>query len=490
MLRNYISDYPNDNNVGAVQQMLSDLDNILWDAVKDEYDAAWYNQYKTLFPQGQYIQQCLQMLDDLPWIETKKIDTIDAYKAYMRDYPGKHDKECNNRISELTDDSDWQYAEQSGRTPDLQTYIEKHPNGKHKAQAEQMIANNKTHDDFIAALKKDRNAQNALAIQQAVVNNIVSYEELESEGIFTKAECEAINGYREPQMGNWQRQNSLPGEYTQVYFWGVKRTGKTCLIAALLSYLSKEKQNLNFNNITGANTFANSLIRKMNFSDGSISALPPTSESFQLPAMTFTFKDNRGREHRFLIMDLAGEIYSGVYKQENGYQITEEEQNVLNQVKSYLNDNNDKIHFFVWEYGAMEKLVPELEQFGIEATQIEVHDALRNFFQEIFTDKSVGVYVVVTKSDKADKDAEEKGIQRNEQVKSWVTSGALGNLKENLKEDVKKANIDVSEWPVISFSLGEVFAVNFAHMDKTDIDKIVELMMQGTNPVRKKGIFS
>jgi hypothetical protein len=87
----------------------------------------------------------------------------------------------------------------------------------------------------------------------------------------------------------------------------------------------------------------------------------------------------------------------------------------------------------------------------------------------------VGVYVVVTKSDKIDCPREERAKRASE----YVSTGQMGTFVNNLKNEYA-LRARVEEFKKISFSIGEVFAKSLCVFDNTDTEKIIEKLLLKT----------
>ena len=94
--------------------------------------------------------------------------------------------------------------------------------------------------------------------------------------------------------------------------------------------------------------------------------------------------DEKTKKHKVTFIDLAGEMVTGIYKLQNGIALLDSERDTVNQILSYLNNPyNNKIHFFVLEYGAAHKEVKELRDMGyLGVYQSDILTSIVQFLDE------------------------------------------------------------------------------------------------------------
>ena len=206
-----------------------------------------------------------------------------------------------------------------------------------------------------------------------------------------------------------------------MYFWGTRGTGKTCAIGATIGYLRNVRRSIN--PITCPGECYLHQLENLFRSDGNVCSLPPGTVNGNLPAMAFSFRDKRGADHRTMLIDVAGEVFAGIFKAEHGIPIAPDEQEAIDHLKDCLNDRfNNKIHFFIVEYGNDDMLY--IDGYG-DVTKSQVMQSLAGYFakEKLFSRSSVSMNILVTKCDRI------KAGDRMEMVQEYIE--ITTSLKKN-----------------------------------------------------------
>ena len=85
-------------HIGVAQTKIDEFDDAKWNEAQSQLSSNTLNDYIGCFPNGKHVDECNGLLCDLPWLETKRKNTIEAYNQYMQQYPGKHDAEAQMAI--------------------------------------------------------------------------------------------------------------------------------------------------------------------------------------------------------------------------------------------------------------------------------------------------------------------------------------------------------------------------------------------------------
>lgn len=479
----YLEKFPEGLHANEARQAVDALDDDVWFDIQSNLNEEQLNKYKALFPAGKHIAECNELLVDLPWLETKRRNTIFDYNEYQLKYPGQHEAEIKTAINALSDDKDWDNACIVGDSQAYRRYLEQHPYGNHAQEASNRIQANASRDKFLKELRDDRNAYSPCTINDKNDDNKIGIQEKVNNGVATWADIADIFGYDEAEaIKNYVAPSDLPNgippaklkdDSTEVYFWGTPSSGKTCALGAILSNAAKsgilEKlpcQGYDYmtllSNIFGKNGFC---------------TLPYGSSMENIQEMMVNLRDGKNRPHKMTLIDLAGELFRMVYFKQNNLFIDDVAAETLTTTMNYLRDTrNNKIHFFVVEYNAHDK-----KWEG--RNMVDYLDCMSAYLKSegIFTKKTVGVYVLVTKCDMIDCAPEDRPRFAAQYVEEELPS-----FWKNLRATCKDSG--VGDLKILSFSIGEVFAKGLCKFDSQDTDKVIDKLL--TKTPAKKGRWS
>lgn len=486
--RKYLDEYEHTGvNVEEARNFLITKDEEQWEKVMDtlkaknishENIAASVDKYKELFPEnvGIHYDECKNIMDDIPWFQTKANNTRKDYENYRKQHPGEHEEEIIKAIEQIDDDVDWNTAVTNGSVDAYQKYLNKHPNGRHVAEAQYRINNRDAKDILLDELQEDPNSHSVEEINKTIYDTAgLNHSDLLR--VFNIAQVAAIENYVAPnQLPTSTPSRELPRGYTEVYFWGLRGTGKTCAIGATIGYLSNIRRSLtpHRDNPPEVDQYIEQLQMLFNMG-GQICMLPPRTVTGNLPAMSFSFNEKRSndpkdknkmpKEHRVTLIDVAGEVFAGIFKQSRGTATSREEDIAIAALKKCLKDEyNNKIHFFIVEYN--DDSILEIPGYG-RVHKSQVMKSLAEFFnkEEIFNDSAVSLNLLVTKCDRI------REGDRMEQVKQYVENSGWGVAAEGINNISVNARTGCMYG--MGFSIGEVFAQDLCIFCPDDAEAIV-----------------
>lgn len=465
--RNYLNIFQSGSHVSEALEKIESLDRECWKKVQENLTEENLKQYLTLFPDGLFASECNDFLDDLPWLETKKKNTIADYESYKSQYPGKHSKEISDAINILNDEKEWDNAIAVGTTKAYQRYIELHPHGNFVSEARNKIQASAGKESFLRRLKADPNAFDALTIKNKIKN--ISDLEKEVAEILGEEQKDAILKYEKPAdlPGNNDPDSlskKLEDDSTEVYFWGYRGSGKTCALGSVISSLRK-KGNLEKLPCKGFDY----MTRLSNiFTTENICILPPGTENANIQEMIMNVRSEDKEKHKITLIDLAGELIEIAYAKnhnDSSFVFYDDDYKSLDKALDYLKDDrNNKIHFFVVEYDSHTKQVGPNGEYTVEDLLDNMITLLRT--NNVFKKSTVGVYILITKSDKIDSEENRPTIAGEyfeENFPMFCT---------NIIDACDDAKI--RDLRTIAFSVGEVFAQNLCLFDDKYTKKVVD----------------
>ena len=433
------------------------------------------------------------------WEMAKQINTEEAYQNYLNAYQdGNYRNEARDRMRELEEQAEqgaseeiWDNLDKTNITA-LQDFAKNYPDSKHYAEAIDLLTRLREKQYLgvnisVLAKKMEEIQTKASNPQQAIYDLIVDYIRagdisvdellaamaddhnfisgtvvnlLWSNGIITDFSQTGIEGdFIACMMSNTPPQSLPPSSplsritkspCTEVYFWGIPSSGKTCALGAILSVAnSGEVAAFQKDNTCQGYGYMNRLAAIFNTKKG-VGALPPGTPTTSTYEMGFTLKDKDGKEHPITCIDLAGELVLCMYKHDAREALTQQQDKVLKTLTDILIDNrtsNRKMHFFVMEYGAENK-----EYAGL--AQRDYLDAAVQYIQQtgIFRKETNGVYVLITKVDKVNA-SDKKDLQ--EKLRAYISEN-YRNFYNVLKDICTENEINGGKVEIIPFTLGTV----------------------------------
>jgi len=230
----YLGKFAGGQHAGDARKAMQELDDETWNRLQDNLTKEGLKEYKTLFPNGKHVAECDALLEDMPWLETKRRNTIADYEEYRLQHPGKHEAEIRAAINDLNDDKDWNNACVINDSYAYRQYLTQHPNGKHEQEARSRMQAYAGRDEFIKNLQNDRNAYYVKEIQEKVRNGVAQFDDVAN--ILGREEANAIQAFDEmPDLPISIPPEALQGDSTEVYFWGTPSSGKTCALGSIIS---------------------------------------------------------------------------------------------------------------------------------------------------------------------------------------------------------------------------------------------------------------
>lgn len=358
---------------------------------------------------------------------------------------------------------------------ELKSYLSVFPDGNHVSEAQAKIqqiqeekqANERRFFERERMLRKIREDINEYRPDEIV--DILSEDDLNSLCNELGIDASVVRNYYPPQLTyNYipESVSDVPIGYTDVFFWGIPSSGKTCALAAILSTIKKDY------NMEAPDTekkfgapYRDSLVKIFS---NDIGCLPERTNVDRTQYMPFLFyKRGEKNKRKISFFELSGEMFKKFYDEVYETETVDESQKgeierSFKALKLLLNSNNQKIHFFFIDYNQ--------EVQHTDSNQSKYLEAAKTYFRDtnnIFKKKTDAVYVVITKSDKI------KGDNRTETAKVFLEQ-KFGSFMDVLKNQCEKNSVD---FKVKLFSIGDVYFKRICKIDRSySIDIILDLL--------------
>lgn len=381
---------------------------------------------------------------------------------------------------EKKDDDAWERA-RYGNEMDLSDYITNNKNGKYVQEAKDKInylesarrqAQSKKHE-ILNILAQNPNFYAPEEVIRYLQNGTLSKQELVNLGIPLKI-IEAIYNINTPQLQLGETPNGIPDGYTEVYFWGIPGSGKTCALAAVLSAAHRS----GFLNLAVGPGY-DYMTRLKNIFVGDHAILPPPSPLETTQYLPFTLKKADENHTRSVsLIELSGEIFQCFYYKNAGLKLpSQSHQDTFDSLNRFLKGGNRKIHFFFIDYDKGNKT----DAAGY--TQGDYLEAASTFFKnnEVFGKSTDAIYVVLTKCDLMPGASEERLAKAREHLSNENFSSFMNTLKDNCK----KHSINAGRLTIEPFSLGKVYFQQICDFNNGSAMKIIEILLGRITPSKK-----
>ncbi len=475
----------------------------------------------------QKLEELLERSDENAWNNARNLRTVEALQEYLNSYPdGKFrseardlkdeiEKGCYVGINKDVADNVWNSIDKSDKEA-LRAFKNQYPDNFHVEEAEKLIEailkeeiigvgidalitqinqistdktavtqeqrDNKTialienflntkkvkKADLLNKLKDDRNILTSGVILRLINSGVLSVEELMGIDIDKRFIQMLFKGASTQKFEAPGKLDKIHKQSTEIYFWGIPSSGKSCALGAILSVAASGKIAYSMDADTESQGYGYMTKLINSFQNGEVGTLLEGTSVDSFYEMGFDLVDKEQKIHPITCIDMAGELMRCMYKSNAGFNLSEKELEMLDTLTKVLIDNrstNRKMHFFVIEYGAENRLYEGLPQ----RTYLEgAVSYIKN--TEIFKKDTDAIYIMITKADKA-KNA------TPDTFTNYINDKYLG-FYNGLELICKDNEINRGKVEKIAFSLGEVCFQNYCKFDSRAAENVVKIILQ------------
>ncbi len=406
--------------------------------------------------------------EDEEWKLIKDSDNLELLENFKKKYPGSsHEFELNKTITRLKNSESTQkqsaailkaLIHQANSADEVsRTIVELVKNGTISLQT------------LIDVITSDHNILSSAACNDIIHNGILSRSDLSKCGIDEEFINKMLSGTPTKNFESARQLEYIAEPCTEVYFWGIPSSGKTCALGAILSAAksgASAKSMIPDNSCQGFG-YMNRLSNV--FTKDKICRLPGGTPVTATYEMRFELEDYKGYIHNVACIDMAGELFTCMFMQDAGEQLREEQQMALDTLHNILStncSNNKKLHFFVIEYGAAGVVyegLPQAEYLSAAASHL--------YRMGLFDKNTDAIYILMSKVDKAKYEG-----SLEEHLKKYMTKNYRG-FYNNLLRIVKEKKINHGNVNIIPFSIGDVCFKDYCRFDSTAASKIVNMLI-------------
>ncbi len=373
----------------------------------------------------------------------------------------------------------------------LKDFVNAYPNSKHNDEVREKIR-------YLIQIEEQKKIQE----REEIKKNINDYKPDEVKKKLSEEECrilcdelgisyDVFNDYEEPPLlfGDIPLESEdIPEGFTDVFFWGIPSSGKTCALSAILRTMKDKYTITNPTNLEknfGA-VYRDSLI---NIYKNQTAFLPAATQKDRTQYMPFLLKkrdhDKKNDKYRKIsFFELSGEVFEYIYElnnQKNILSINQREsvETAFESLNLLLESDNQKIHFFFIDYQSETRSKRDKNNL----TQENYLDAAASYFRnrgDLFRKKTDAVYVILTKSDLIKSDVSDAA-----QIARDFLNGNFGNFMDVIKDQCKKSSVN---FEVKMFSIGEVFFKSISKLDYRYTSNIIEDLLKKVRPASENKI--
>lgn len=473
-----------------VEKQLAGSEEDDWQIAKSSNSIETLMQFLSTYADSVHRDDALKLVNELKnnqekvqteivWESVDK-NNIDSLRDFCKKYPDDvHSKEAKQKINQLTRDEFIGYDIDSLKER-IKTIETSKQINKNKLIYEIVVgylnSHKISHEDFLTLIGIDHNIFGAETLNNFIDDGLLTFVELKGLGIDERF-IRSLARNKHPQ--NFELPNKKLEKInklsTEIYFWGIPSSGKSCALGAILSVANNghvAKTMIKDNDCLGYG-YMNRLSSL--FSVGDVSVVPgktPTTATYE---MGFDLEDEEGKVHPLTCMDLAGELMRCMYRSDAGENLSNDELETLDILTKALIDpktktQNKKIHFFVMEYGAEDREYDGLRQ------DVYLNGALQYIKRTgIFKDDTVAIYIIITKVDKA----HARHGQLGTILKTYISDN-YGGFYNGLVKICKDYEINNGVVEIIPFSLGQVCFQDYCLFDETPAANIVRKLLDRT----------
>lgn len=469
------------------------------------------------------VQRLLSNTEEEDWQKAIEKNTIEQYMSFLKTYPDSvHADMARNNILKIEQEADndfkqgiWDSIDKSN-IQDLRQFILNNPEDPHCNEARRLINSIQEEEflgfdidalierlkaiqtdfnildpeqamfdvvkeyldkrrikvnDILSILQRDNNFFTPSFLRKMISEGLLTYEDFVSIGIDKRFIRNLAKGEVATRFAIPRKLEKINKISTEIYFWGIPSSGKSCALGAILSVANSGKVAKSMAKDPDCQGYGYmNRLSHLFTSDGTVGVLPERTDVSATYEMAFDLEDETGAVHPITCVDLAGEVMLCMYKADAGESLDEKQVEALDTVTRILIDNrtvNRKIHFFVLEYGGEDRKYEGLNQ------TVYLDAALRYIERtNIFKSETDAIYLMLTKVDKTGV----KGQEMVNMLSDYVDEYYKGFF-QGLEKICRESEINGGCVERIPFSLGSVCFQDYCLFNEAPAANVVKKIL-------------
>lgn len=489
---------PTGNHVDEAVQKRQELEQVLIEIKRNQEEADWqqvdpFNKSDLLGHLKKYPNTIhAAEIEESLWGLTDK-ENINALHEYQSLYPeGKFAGEVKNMLESFVE---WDSVRATRDVFKVNSYLKEHSNSPFAKQAQLLVAELKQEE--IGFMRNNPNGYESVRLMRLLSEGIVSEYELINARAITENILNTIRDIdivRDLPDVEFAIANSTPEckeGYTDVYFFGIPSTGKTCVLMGL-----SRSDNLHINLASGGGEYASTLQQYIDVGK----TIPRTPGDFVTTLeATISSLASGGLVHKINLVEMSGEEFAFGVANNPDHVFTFEEMGTG--VTKLLCNDNRKVFFLVIDptanvvkirrtvlrgYDEATGQAIEDEQIGIvnQRTTIQkMVNILQNPDNAEIMKKVDSLHIIMTKSDILG-----NPVVREEKALKIFQDRYANNILEPLINLCKEYNINAQydfHPNLYTFSLGDFYVGGLYEYESTDSNRLVNAIRNSTQAERK-----
>lgn len=435
-------------------------------------------------------------IDDSVWglVDMENIQDVENYIAIFPS--GNHIQDARNVLNAILE---WNNVKNTNDLFIINDYLRVNPNSPFKQQA--LILVTKLKQEEIALMRTDPNHYEVYRLMRLLNENVATECELINAKVMTKNILQTLRSTDiESDLPDIRKaiadsRAECKEGYTDVFFFGVPSTGKTCVLMGM-----SRSNSLHINLASGGGDYASAL---QQYTDVGVT-VPRTPGTF-VTTLEATISSRNGINsiHKINLVEMSGEEFAFGIANNPDHVFTFEEMG--SGATQLLRNNNRKVFFLIIDPTAnVVRINREIvdgydEDTGAPITHLEycvvnqrtlIQKMVNLFENEGNRDimkKVDSIHIIMTKSDTLG-----NPVEREEKALNIFNEKFGGDILEPLidlcVECYINSNTNFSP-KLYTFSLGTFYVGGLYEYDQTDSDRLVKAIKNSTCGAKKKTLW-
>ncbi len=418
---------------------------------------------------------------------------LDLLNKFIQKYATNQSETAQNYISKANElmlairdaeeaRKDWIDAKNEHTILGYVHFLKKHPYCEYREEAEEIICNLK--GNLLTDMKRYPERYTRDTMYEYISTNALTMEDLVDKS-YTLTDRAYSHIKRYPTLAHEQRalplsQIEAPQSEkgnTDIYFFGVAGSGKTCVLSGLMSLTGQLGFRFDPKGPGGGGYYA---IELRNYARTSM--LPPGTVQDYIQVIDGQIDDEKGYMHKISLIEMSGEKTARFAAIDNPTSLDD-----LGEGASGLlsNDNNKVIFFVIDPTNEKNIKVGDNTQWITQSDVLSCVSSLLSKNKGLMK-KVVAIHVILTKSDTLGDYIDENVI------KNVLDSQGYKAVLEDIKSICAKYDINKQTGfrvGVFPFCIGKFMPGDVYTFDNTDSLKILRVIQNNTPVIKRKGFF-